>query len=195
MSGRTRMALCAAAATLMASCALLPLVSPVTWLLQAIFLLAIQTGVGMATRRVPLARPLTVAAQALVTLLMLTLVFARAQAFAGIVPGPEAFQHFADLLQQGSDDVSRYAPGRVVRRSPSPGRCVAPRRRPGPTGRAGPGPRTAAASDSPWRRPGTTASPRRRRTARPPRSTAPAGAARRALRCGTLPRGCPPRVR
>lgn len=40
---------------------------------------------------------------------MLTLVFAHAQAFAGIVPGPEAFRHFADLLQQGSDDVSRYA--------------------------------------------------------------------------------------
>jgi len=109
MSGRARLALCAAAATLMASCALLPLVSPATWIIQAAFLLAIQTGVGAATRRVPLARPLTVAAQALVTLLMLTLAFAREQAVAGLVPGPEAFRHFADLLQQGGDDVSRYA--------------------------------------------------------------------------------------
>lgn len=109
MSGRARLAVCAAAATLMASCALLPLVSPATWIIQAAFLLAIQTGVGAATRRVPLARPLTVAAQALVTLLMLTLAFARDQALAGFVPGPEAFQHFADLLRQGSDDVSRYA--------------------------------------------------------------------------------------
>ncbi|GGX40093.1 transglutaminase TgpA family protein [Streptomyces chartreusis] len=109
MSGRTRMALCAAAATLMASCALLPLVSPVTWLLQAIFLLAIQTGVGMATRRVPLARPLTVAAQALVALMLLTLTFANQQAIAGVIPGPEAFTHFADLLQSGADDVSRYS--------------------------------------------------------------------------------------
>ncbi|MFF8355727.1 DUF3488 and DUF4129 domain-containing transglutaminase family protein [Streptomyces chartreusis] len=109
MSGRTRMALCAAAATLMASCALLPLVSPVTWLLQAIFLLAIQTGVGMATRRVPLARPLTVAAQALVALMLLTLTFANQQAIVGVIPGPEAFTHFADLLQSGGDDVSRYS--------------------------------------------------------------------------------------
>ncbi|WCH91004.1 DUF3488 and transglutaminase-like domain-containing protein [Streptomyces moderatus] len=109
MSGRTRMALCAAAATLMASCALLPLVSPVTWLLQAIFLLAIQTGVGMATRRVPLARPVTVAAQALVALMLLTLTFANQQAIAGVIPGPEAFTHFADLLQSGADDVSRYS--------------------------------------------------------------------------------------
>ncbi|MFJ9243179.1 DUF3488 and DUF4129 domain-containing transglutaminase family protein [Streptomyces sp. NPDC101776] len=109
MSGRARLAICAWVATLLASCALLPLVSPATWIVQAAFMLAIQTGVGAATRRVPLARPLTVAAQALVTLLMLTLVFAHAQALAWIVPGPEAFRHFGDLLQQGSDDVSRYA--------------------------------------------------------------------------------------
>ncbi|MGW2960330.1 transglutaminase TgpA family protein [Streptomyces sp. NPDC001220] len=109
MSGRARLALTAAAATLMASCSLLPLVSPTTWLFQAAFLVAVQTGVGAAARRVPLARPLTVAAQALVTLLMLTLVFARGHAIAGLIPGPDTFRYFADLLQQGSDDVSRYA--------------------------------------------------------------------------------------
>ncbi|MEW2298899.1 DUF3488 and transglutaminase-like domain-containing protein [Streptomyces sp. NPDC006655] len=109
MSGRARLALTAAAATLMASCALLPLVSPKTWLFQAAFLVAIQTGVGAAARRVPLARPLTVAAQALAGLLMLTLVFARGHAILGVVPGPDTFRHFADLLQQGSEDVSRYA--------------------------------------------------------------------------------------
>lgn len=109
MSGRARLALCAWAATVMASCALLPLVDPATWILQAAILLAIQSGVGAATRRVPLARPLTVAAQALVALLLLTLVFARRQALAGFVPGPQAMQHFADLLRQGSDDIARYA--------------------------------------------------------------------------------------
>ncbi|MEU6011080.1 DUF3488 and transglutaminase-like domain-containing protein [Streptomyces sp. NPDC047453] len=109
MSGRTRLALCAAAATLAASCALLPLVSPASWILQAILLLAVQSGVGAVTRRVPLARPLTVAAQALATLMMLTLVFARGQAFAGLIPGPEAFRHLAGLLREGADDVGRYA--------------------------------------------------------------------------------------
>lgn len=109
MSGRTRMALCAAAATLMAACALLPLVSPATWLVQAIFLLAIQTGVGMATRRVPLARPVTVAAQTLVALMLLTLTFANQQAIIGVIPGPDAFRHFADLLQAGAEDVGRYS--------------------------------------------------------------------------------------
>ncbi|WP_186777145.1 transglutaminase family protein [Streptomyces salinarius] len=109
MSGRARLALCAWAATLMAACALLPLVDPATWILQAAVLLAVQSGVGAVARRVPLARPLTIAAQALVTLMLLTLVFAREQAIAGLVPGPQAFQHFADLLQQGGDDIARYA--------------------------------------------------------------------------------------
>ncbi|MGA4842519.1 transglutaminaseTgpA domain-containing protein [Streptomyces sp. G45] len=109
MSGRTRLALCATAATLMASGALLPLVDTSGWLVQAAILLGLQSGVGALARRVPLARPVTVAAQALVTLLLLTLVFAREQAIAGVVPSPEVFQYFGTLLQAGSDDVSRYA--------------------------------------------------------------------------------------
>ncbi|MEV5880196.1 DUF3488 and transglutaminase-like domain-containing protein [Streptomyces sp. NPDC052101] len=109
MSGRARLTLCAAAATLMASCALLPLVAEPTWLLELVPLVAVQTGVGAAARRVPLGRPLTVAAQALATLLLLTLVFAREYAVIGLIPGPDVFRHFADLLQQGSQDVSEYA--------------------------------------------------------------------------------------
>jgi transglutaminase-like putative cysteine protease len=109
MSGRARLALFAWAATLMTACSLLPLVDPATWILQAAFLLGIQTCVGAATRRIPLARPLTLAAQALVTLVMLTLLFAREQALAGLVPGPDAFRHFADLLRAGGDDIARYA--------------------------------------------------------------------------------------
>ncbi|MGX1269427.1 transglutaminase family protein [Streptomyces phaeoluteigriseus] len=109
MSGRARLTLCSAAATLMAASALLPLVQQTSWILVAAFLLAVQSAVGALTRRVPLARPLTVLAQALVTLVLLTLVFAREQALAGLIPGPRAFQHFADLLQSGTDDVGRYA--------------------------------------------------------------------------------------
>ncbi|MEV6615179.1 DUF3488 and transglutaminase-like domain-containing protein [Streptomyces sp. NPDC051051] len=109
MSGRARLTLCAAAATLMAASALLPLVEQTSWILLAAVLLAVQCGAGAATRRVPLARPLTVLAQVLVTLVLLTLVFAREQALAGLIPGPQAFQHFADLLRAGTDDVGRYA--------------------------------------------------------------------------------------
>ncbi|WP_223774133.1 transglutaminaseTgpA domain-containing protein [Streptomyces sp. 135] len=109
MSGRARLALCATAATLMASSALLPLVDPATWFVQAVILLVVQSGVGALARRLPLARTLTVAVQALVSLLLLTLVFAREQAIAGILPGPDVFRRFAVLLEAGGEDVGRYA--------------------------------------------------------------------------------------
>ncbi|MFE9770232.1 DUF3488 and DUF4129 domain-containing transglutaminase family protein [Streptomyces sp. NPDC005931] len=109
MSGRIRLTLGAWAATLMAACALLPLVEPATWFVQAGFLLAVQSGAGALARRVPVARALTVLAQALVSLVLLTVAFAREHAFAGLLPGPEAFRFLAELLRQGGDDVSRYA--------------------------------------------------------------------------------------
>ncbi|WP_406449198.1 DUF3488 and transglutaminase-like domain-containing protein [Streptomyces sp. NBC_00876] len=109
MSGRGRLALCAYAATMMAACSMLPLVDPVTWILQASFLLAVVCGVGALGRRVPLPRLLTAAAQILVMLFLLTVVFAREQAVAGFLPGPQSVRHLADLLTAGADDVSRYA--------------------------------------------------------------------------------------
>ncbi|MFI6872211.1 DUF3488 and DUF4129 domain-containing transglutaminase family protein [Streptomyces sp. NPDC050400] len=109
MSGGARLSICATLATFLASCALLPLVNRSTWLVQAAILLVIQAAVGAVARRVPLARPLTVAVQALVSLLLLTLVFAHEQALGAVVPGPEAFRHFGLLLEAGGDDVSRFA--------------------------------------------------------------------------------------
>ncbi|WP_330291688.1 transglutaminase TgpA family protein [Streptomyces sp. NBC_00576] len=109
MSGRARLALCAWVATMLTACALLPLVEDVSWLLQVAFLLGVQTIVGAGARRVPLAWPMTVAAQLLVSLVLLTLVFVREQAFFGLIPGPDAFQQFGTLLQSGADDVGRYA--------------------------------------------------------------------------------------
>ncbi|MFE2376026.1 DUF3488 and DUF4129 domain-containing transglutaminase family protein [Streptomyces sp. NPDC059398] len=109
MSGPARLALCAYAATMLAACTLLPLVQPVTWIIQAALLLAVQSGVGALARRVPLARPLTVAAQAVAALLILTVVFARGQALGGIVPGPEAVEHFGAMLRAGADDIGQYS--------------------------------------------------------------------------------------
>ncbi|MEV0490325.1 DUF3488 and transglutaminase-like domain-containing protein [Streptomyces atratus] len=109
MSGRGRLALCAFAATLLAAGSMLPLVDPAGWILQAALLLAIQSGVGALARRVPLPRLLTVTAQFLVTLVLLTAVFAREQAVAGFLPGPEAVRNLADLLRAGADDVGQYA--------------------------------------------------------------------------------------
>lgn len=108
MSGGTRLTLCAALATLTAACALLPLVDSGTWLLQAGLLLVVQSSAGAVTRRVPLARSLTVAIPAVLSLLLLTVVFAREQALAGVLPGPGAIRALGDLMSAGGDDVSEY---------------------------------------------------------------------------------------
>ncbi|MFF8957029.1 DUF3488 and DUF4129 domain-containing transglutaminase family protein [Streptomyces sp. NPDC014894] len=109
MSGRGRLALCAYAATMMAACAMLPLLSGVGWLVQAAFLLAVQSGAGALARRVPLAGALTVLVQAVVGLALLTWVFARDYAVLGLIPGPETFQRFAELFAAGGEDIGRYA--------------------------------------------------------------------------------------
>ncbi|MFJ8886226.1 DUF3488 and DUF4129 domain-containing transglutaminase family protein [Streptomyces sp. NPDC102402] len=109
MSGRTRLALCAFAATAMAAGALLPLVETSKWVLQAAFLLALQSGVGALARRMRLARILTVSLQVLTTLLTLTVAFARDHALFGVLPGPQAVERLAGLLTVGADDVGRYA--------------------------------------------------------------------------------------
>jgi transglutaminase-like putative cysteine protease len=108
VSGRARLTVCAAIATLAAACSLLPLVTPAVWLLMATLLVAVQSAVGAVTRRIPLARPLTVAAQAVVSLLLMTLFFVRADALGGLLPGPGAFEGFGALLAQGGQDVTRY---------------------------------------------------------------------------------------
>lgn len=109
MSGSGRLALCAFAATLMAAGALLPLVESALWLPQAAIMVAVVSGVGALTRRVPLARTLTVLLQGLAALLMLTVVFAPDQALFGILPTPEVFARFGRLLTEGGGDVGRYA--------------------------------------------------------------------------------------
>ncbi|WP_414169504.1 transglutaminaseTgpA domain-containing protein [Streptoverticillium reticulum] len=109
MSGQARLAVCSVVATLAAACALLPLVDRPVWIVQAALLLSIQTAVGAVARRVPLRRGVTVALQALAALLLLTLVFAQQQAMGGLLPGPDVFREFGQLLQEGADDVGRYA--------------------------------------------------------------------------------------
>ncbi|MEV8476643.1 DUF3488 and transglutaminase-like domain-containing protein [Streptomyces sp. NPDC051173] len=109
MSGGARLAVCGVVATLASTCALLPLIDTTTWMVQAAILLTVQSAVGALARRVPLSRPLTVTVQALVTLVLLTLVFARSQALGGLLPGPDVFREFGQLLQEGADDVGRYA--------------------------------------------------------------------------------------
>ncbi|WP_407564364.1 DUF3488 and DUF4129 domain-containing transglutaminase family protein [Streptomyces sp. 184] len=109
MSGRARLTVCAAAASLLAATALLPLTDKMTWFFKAVFVVVVIGGVGMIARRIPLARPLTVLAQTAVTVLLLTMLFTADQATGGIIPNPAAIEEFRQLFQEGGDDVSRYS--------------------------------------------------------------------------------------
>ncbi|MCX5201770.1 DUF3488 and transglutaminase-like domain-containing protein [Streptomyces sp. NBC_00237] len=109
MSGRGRMTLCALAATLMASAALIPLVTDGGWYVQAAILVAVQAGVGALARRVPLARALTVVVQTVASMLLLTLLFVADKAVLGVLPGPDAVTEFGRLFSTGVADVNRYA--------------------------------------------------------------------------------------
>ncbi|UQX00763.1 DUF3488 and transglutaminase-like domain-containing protein [Streptomyces sp. RerS4] len=109
MSGRTRVTLFGMLATLLTAWSLAPLVESSGWLLQAAALLGVQALVGAGGRRIPLARSLTVAAQALVSLLLLALLFAGKAESTG--SGPMAFlvTDFGGLFGQGARDVAEFA--------------------------------------------------------------------------------------
>ncbi|RKN06164.1 DUF3488 and DUF4129 domain-containing transglutaminase family protein [Streptomyces radicis] len=108
MDSRIRMACAAWVATLAAACALLPLIDGSDWMVQVAILSATQTGIGVLMRWRGMAMPLTVAVQALASLLMLTVVSAAEYAVGGLLPGPAAFDRFGRLLSAGAEDIGRY---------------------------------------------------------------------------------------
>ncbi|MFD9304168.1 DUF3488 and DUF4129 domain-containing transglutaminase family protein [Streptomyces sp. NPDC060048] len=110
MSGRARLTVFAALATVFTAWSLNPLVEAGGWLPQAALLLALQSAVGAGARRVPLARSLTVAAQLLVSLLALMLLFGgKAQSSTGDGLLAYLVTDFGALFRQGVQDVNEFA--------------------------------------------------------------------------------------
>lgn len=109
MSGRAKLTLFAALATLLTSWSLNALVDSQAWLLQAALLLAVQSAVGAGARRVPLARTLTVAAQVLTSLLLLAFLYAGKGESHGDGPLAYLVTDFGALFGQGVRDVGEFA--------------------------------------------------------------------------------------
>jgi transglutaminase-like putative cysteine protease len=109
MSVRTRTTLAAAAATLLTAMALIPLTEEGTWYTQAVLAVAALAGMGAAARRFSLPRPTVVAVELVASLALLSFLFAREQAVAWLLPGPDAVARLAALLRQGLEDVTEYA--------------------------------------------------------------------------------------
>ncbi|MGK5532306.1 transglutaminase TgpA family protein [Streptomyces sp. URMC 129] len=108
MDGRIRIACAAWLATLAAAGAMLPLIDGGEWLLRAGLLLTAQSAAGMLTRRRGVPAAVSVGAQLLVSLLLLTLACAREYAAAGLLPGPAVFDRFGRLITAGAEDIGNY---------------------------------------------------------------------------------------
>ncbi|MEV7508778.1 DUF3488 and transglutaminase-like domain-containing protein [Streptomyces sp. NPDC090085] len=109
MSGRAKLTVFAALATLLTAWSLTPLVESQAWLLQAGLLLIVQSAVGAGARRVPVGRSLTVAAQLLVSVLLLALLYAGKGGSDGDGPLAYLVTDFGALFAQGARDVGEYA--------------------------------------------------------------------------------------
>ncbi|WP_037604790.1 transglutaminase TgpA family protein [Streptacidiphilus rugosus] len=109
MNARTRIALTAAAATVLTATCLWPLVQPTSWLVGATFLLLLLTCTGVLARRLSLPRPLVLLAQALVAVLLLTVFFAGDVALFHVLPGPGALSRLWSIAASGADDMSHFS--------------------------------------------------------------------------------------
>jgi transglutaminase-like putative cysteine protease len=108
MTGRRRLGLVAASATLLAAAPLSAIFASWTWLMQCIL------AVGMIAGAAVLARTLRfpVWAQALsmvgTLLLVLTWMFRSGHELVGLLPSPATFTHFAQLVGQAGSDTRAY---------------------------------------------------------------------------------------
>ncbi|MGW0932910.1 transglutaminase TgpA family protein [Streptomyces sp. NPDC002644] len=109
MGVTTRMTLASAAATLLTAMALVPLTEEGTWYPKAVVAVAVLAGAGRLARLFSMPRPTVVAVQLVVSAALLSFLFAREQAVAWLLPGPDTVRRLGALLRQGAEDVSGYA--------------------------------------------------------------------------------------
>jgi transglutaminase-like putative cysteine protease len=109
-STQGRLTLAAAAATLLLSLTLAPLLQGVGWLVAVIVVVGIISGVGAATRQLVRWWPLVLVVQLLAFVLTLTWLFARDAAVLGLLPGPDVVRVMTDLVSAGLSVTRQEAP-------------------------------------------------------------------------------------
>lgn len=109
MTGRTRIAIGAAAATMLAALCLTPLVTPAGWVVEAALMTGLMAASGVGMRRLSVPRPLVVLTQLVVVVLLLDFSFARDTALLGLVPTSGSVHAIGDLVSGGLTDVSQYS--------------------------------------------------------------------------------------
>jgi hypothetical protein len=105
-----RVSLAAAAATLLSALTLLPLISGGRWLLATIVLVAVVTASGAMARQVIRWWPVVVVVQVAMLTLIITVIFARTAAIAGVFPGGDAVRLLGSTLSEGMDVARSQGP-------------------------------------------------------------------------------------
>ncbi|BCJ45420.1 transglutaminase [Actinoplanes ianthinogenes] len=107
MTGRRRLGLVAAGATLLAAAPLSTIFDSWTWLLQVLLVVIMVAGSAVLTRT--LRFPSWAQALGMVVALVVTLTWIFPSGHELLVPMPASFAHFADLIQQAGQDTRQYA--------------------------------------------------------------------------------------
>ncbi|MEV6630669.1 DUF3488 and transglutaminase-like domain-containing protein [Actinoplanes sp. NPDC051470] len=108
MTGRRRLGLVAASATLLAAAPLSVIFDSWVWLMQCILAVGLTAGAAVLTRTLRFPGWGQGLAQVVTLLLILTWTFPSGEEFLALIPGPETFQHFGQLFTQAGEDTRNY---------------------------------------------------------------------------------------
>ncbi|GIE37066.1 transglutaminase [Actinoplanes italicus] len=106
MTGRRRLGLVAAAATLLAAAPLSAIFESWTWIAQCVLTVALIEGAAMATRTFRFPTWAQALSMTLALVLALTWLFPSGKEI--IIPTPDTLSHFADLVRQAGEDTRSY---------------------------------------------------------------------------------------
>ncbi|MFI7546253.1 DUF3488 and DUF4129 domain-containing transglutaminase family protein [Actinoplanes sp. NPDC049599] len=108
MTGRRRLGLVAAAATLLSAAPLSAIFDTWTWLLQCILAVGLVAGAAVLTRTLRFPTWAQALGMVLVLLLTLTWMFPSGDEIFSLLPSPATFQHFGALFNEAGNDTRSY---------------------------------------------------------------------------------------
>lgn len=108
MTGRRRLGLVAAAATLLAAAPLSAIFDTWTWLLQCILAVGLVAGAAVLTRTLRFPTWAQTLSMVVVLLLTLTWMFPSGDELLSLLPAPATFEHFGSLLSDAGNDTRTY---------------------------------------------------------------------------------------
>ncbi|MFI7597722.1 DUF3488 and DUF4129 domain-containing transglutaminase family protein [Actinoplanes sp. NPDC049681] len=108
MTGRRRLGLVAAAATLLSAAPLSAIFDTWTWLMQCILAVGLVAGAAVLTRSLRLPTWAQAASMVVTLLLTLTWMFPSGEELLSLIPSPATFNHFGQLFSEAGSDTRSY---------------------------------------------------------------------------------------